>query len=759
MQVSDQRTVPAVAGRTSAAPEHPPAASANGSRLLVGAWVLAIGLTVTASEPFSEPPAPLAAVVAERVDTSDASWASHSVPEAERRRALDCDLPTPSGQSPDDVTRVWSGLVAARCGQTEAAARVLARAAHELGDLDHWRFVVRVESEFDNGDVPELDAGLEAALASRPAWVRRELEVPWARHLAEHDRQTFWRLYRPRLTAVDEPAATELDAIAWSLAEQGSSGDREQIAIRLLVHSPVQASVLQVVEVLRREDGSIDWRGRLGTELLLLRARNLIDAGITEGALAALDEVEAADRRTHWKLTRARALTLNREGAEAWAILAGVTAEGFADELELAWARAEAALDAAQVRRGRDNLDSTTRAVMRARGHQQLDLIATRSLDPEERADALRRRVADLNNDDSATEVTALARALAELDPEDHSAEPWMWAQGWKQYQARNWTGAIGWWRHLLDIYPHGRETERARYWSGRAYQRLGDHERAAELWRRVAASPIDHLYARRARERLAEEVAAASERFADLEPPSEARLGLATWMIDAGLPELARREAARQALDRPSDADHVLAARIDSALGDRRQAIVSIWRAYPQLGTPQEVHAPRFAHEIYYPRAFEQEVRDNARLAGLDPTLVWAIIRQESAFDPHARSRSGARGLMQLMPPTGREQAGKLGMRYSLSSLNEPAYNIRLGSSYFRLVLDMFDGNLELALAGYNSGPFRMRRMVGEEGSSLQLDEFIEELPWSETRTYVRRIVQFRDSFATLYPDAQRSG
>lgn len=722
--------------------------------------MLIVGLTVTASEPIDQPPEPLVAVVAERADPEDeASWSRHSVPESERQRALDCALPTPSGQSPDPVTRVWTGLVAARCGQARAAARVLAEPAPDLGDLDHWRFIVRVESELADGDLPALDEGLEAALAERPVWVRDELEVPWARHLAEHDETAFWRLYQPRLAAVDEPAATELDAIAWSLVEEGDAKRREAIAVRLLVHSPVQASVLKVVEELRHENGSIDWHGRLGTDLLLTRADNLIAAGIPEGALAALEEVSAAERGTVWRLLSARALTINRKGARAWAILAGVTADGFGEELELAWARAEAALDAAEVRRGRDNLDSATRAIMRARGHQQLDLIATRALDPDVQADALRRRVADLNNDDSATEVTALVKALAELDPEDRSAEPWMWAQGWKHYEARNWTGAIGWWRQLLDVYPHGRESERARYWSGRAHQRLGDHDRATELWGQVAQSPIDHYYARRARERLTTPVTPAGERFADLELPEEKRLALATWLIDAGLPELARREAGRRALDRPTDPDHVMAARIDSALGNRRQAIVEIWRAYPELGTPQEVRTPRFAHEIYYPRAFEREVVDNARLAGLEPTLVWAIIRQESAFDPLARSRSGARGLMQLMPPTGREQAGKLGMRYSLSSLNDPSYNIRLGTSYFRRVLDMFDGNLELALAGYNSGPFRMRRMVSAAGSGLQLDEFIEDLPWSETRTYVRRIVQFRDSFAALYPDVGRSG
>ena len=130
---------------------------------------------------------------------------------------------------------------------------------------------------------------------------------------------------------------------------------------------------------------------------------------------------------------------------------------------------------------------------------------------------------------------------------------------------------------------------------------------------------------------------------------------------------------------------------------------------------------------------------------------LLFAMIRQESAFDPTAVSRSGARGLMQLMPSTGRELAQRLRLSFTDGRLSDPEFNVRLGSSYFRQLLEMFDGNEELALAGYNGGPYRIRRLWRSEGSAAELDRFVEGLKMPETRRYVKRIVLFRDTYARL--------
>jgi soluble lytic murein transglycosylase len=132
----------------------------------------------------------------------------------------------------------------------------------------------------------------------------------------------------------------------------------------------------------------------------------------------------------------------------------------------------------------------------------------------------------------------------------------------------------------------------------------------------------------------------------------------------------------------------------------------------------------------------------------------VAGIIRQESAFDHRAQSWAGARGLMQIMPATAKEWAGKLDMQHSPERLFDPDYSIRLGSAYFDWVLDRFDGNVELALAGYNGGPNRIQRLWREAGGDeAELDHFLESLDISESQAYVKRILVLSDSYRQLYP------
>jgi soluble lytic murein transglycosylase len=185
---------------------------------------------------------------------------------------------------------------------------------------------------------------------------------------------------------------------------------------------------------------------------------------------------------------------------------------------------------------------------------------------------------------------------------------------------------------------------------------------------------------------------------------------------------------------------------------GRHRSGIPHLRRAFPALGGPYQASVPTEARRLYYPLAFEAEIRPAAELAGVPPNLVYGIIREESAFDVTAMSRVGARGLMQVMPATGREVAGKLGLAYSEARLDDPAYNVRLGSTYFGQVLRMFDGRTELALAGYNGGPYRMKRLWREAGPRAELDFFLESLPIEESKNYVKRVLVFSDSYEQLY-------
>ena len=134
--------------------------------------------------------------------------------------------------------------------------------------------------------------------------------------------------------------------------------------------------------------------------------------------------------------------------------------------------------------------------------------------------------------------------------------------------------------------------------------------------------------------------------------------------------------------------------------------------------------------------------------VAGLDPALVLAIIRQESAFDEGAVSRAGARGLMQLMPATARQVAARAGLPYARARLTQdPAFNLRLGQLYLKDLLDQFGGHYPLAIAAYNAGPHRVRRWLRSFASTplteSALVDWIEKIPFGETRNYVQRVLE----------------
>jgi soluble lytic murein transglycosylase len=193
------------------------------------------------------------------------------------------------------------------------------------------------------------------------------------------------------------------------------------------------------------------------------------------------------------------------------------------------------------------------------------------------------------------------------------------------------------------------------------------------------------------------------------------------------------------------------------SRQGRMRESLVLLREAFPALGGPYQGTVPVEILRAYYPIRYESAIRACAQRVGLPPHLVAGIIRQESAFDPRATSPVGARGLMQLMPNTAREISRKLDIPYAPSGLYDPDTSVLLGAAYFKQLLDAFDGNVELALASYNGGPNRIRRMWAEaSGTGAGLDDFVENLSIEESRDYVKRILILADSYRQLYPSLE---
>ena len=149
------------------------------------------------------------------------------------------------------------------------------------------------------------------------------------------------------------------------------------------------------------------------------------------------------------------------------------------------------------------------------------------------------------------------------------------------------------------------------------------------------------------------------------------------------------------------------------------------------------------------FPTPLREQVLAQARQVGIDPAVVYGLVRQESRFIMDVRSHVGASGLMQLMPETARWTARKIGLPYTPAMINDSSVNLRLGTAYLKLVLDDFGGSLAMATAAYNAGPNRPRRW--REGAVMEPAAWAESIPINETRDYVKKVLSNSVYYAAL--------
>ena len=156
------------------------------------------------------------------------------------------------------------------------------------------------------------------------------------------------------------------------------------------------------------------------------------------------------------------------------------------------------------------------------------------------------------------------------------------------------------------------------------------------------------------------------------------------------------------------------------------------------------------FDAEQRFPTPFRESVVRRAQAIGLDPAYVYGLIRQESRFVMDARSTVGASGLMQVMPATARWTASKIGLaNFRVEQLNERDTNIAIGTGYLKLVLDDFGGSMPMAAAAYNAGPSRPRNW--RNGPVLEAAAWAENVPFNETRDYVKKVLSNTTMYAAM--------
>ncbi|HYD37452.1 MAG TPA: lytic transglycosylase domain-containing protein [Allosphingosinicella sp.] len=326
----------------------------------------------------------------------------------------------------------------------------------------------------------------------------------------------------------------------------------------------------------------------------------------------------------------------------------------------------------------------------------------------------------------------------------------------WLAGNAANKLGRFADAARLFDLYGRAARSSQTRtkgfYWAARAAFNAGQTAQSNAWLEQAAASP-DQFYGQLALERLGRRVTPPAPTFAT--PSSAERSAFARRpLVQAAraLGDMGRwsdqslfvRAIAEQA---ETVSDRILAAQFGRSIG---RPDLGVWVAREARNKGQTFYDPAGFPEVTLPAAYSSNW-----------ALAHGITRQESSFDRAAVSHAGARGLMQLMPGTAREQAGKIGLPYDFGRLtSDPAYNVMLGSSYFARLLDEFGGHAPLAVASYNAGAGNVRRWLranGDPRGGADIVTWIEAIPYSETRNYVQRVLENAVVYEAMR--AQRSG
>jgi soluble lytic murein transglycosylase len=228
-----------------------------------------------------------------------------------------------------------------------------------------------------------------------------------------------------------------------------------------------------------------------------------------------------------------------------------------------------------------------------------------------------------------------------------------------------------------------------------------------------------------------------------------------AKLLLNAGLVDFAVREL--QASDGGQGANWATLeiARVYTEAGLYHRALQSLKRAVPNYYSLELSQLPRPYWEFLFPTPYWPNLRREAESNGLDPYLVASLIRQESEFNPTAVSHANAYGLMQLLPVVGKGMARETKLRgYNVDRLLEPSVNLQLGTRYFKEMVNEYNGQVEYALAAYNAGTNRVADWRAN-GTYKDIDEFVESIPFTETREYVQAITRNAAVYKLLYPKA----
>jgi soluble lytic murein transglycosylase len=345
-----------------------------------------------------------------------------------------------------------------------------------------------------------------------------------------------------------------------------------------------------------------------------------------------------------------------------------------------------------------------------------------------------------------------------------------LWRLGWLAWFRSAYAEAAQTWTRILTMRAGQPLREAVTYWLGRAEEQRGEPAPAARRFAQLEAEAPRSYYgilaARRNGGEAKEVRSSASPVPLPGDPVDLLQADPDYLRVDAlravGLGDFADEEMAEMTRRASGEPRFLYALSAAYAQESRYHLALRILRRHFQsIARAGGLTAPRAFWEMYYPMGWRSELTEAAGRAVIDPLLVAAVVREESSFYPRARSRVGARGLMQLMPETARSLAQTRRLPFGGGdALDDPGANLELGAGYLAQLLREF-GDARLAAAAYNAGPTRVREWWGARRSD-DLEVWVEQIPYDETRAFVKRVMLSWEEYRRLYampPAAESTG
>lgn len=356
---------------------------------------------------------------------------------------------------------------------------------------------------------------------------------------------------------------------------------------------------------------------------------------------------------------------------------------------------------------------------------------------------------------------------LTQLFPTSTYAPSAHWRWAWMNYRLRHFTEAARLMEEQVEKYPSGIEAPAALYWRARIFEDEEDKLPEAYAFYHVLSERYcNFYYAELARKRMRvigsqpaiepSAIIAAVRRPAtltleDAPPDDDPHLTKAKLLANAALNEYIGPEISAS----PTAASwgDLGQAELYASYGEHSRALQSIKHSGISFFTQPVPQVPQAYWHLLFPQPYWADLVAQSERNGLDRYLVASLIRQESEFNPNAVSHASAYGLMQLLPSVAKSLAKKEGVKpFDAGRLLDPRINLQLGTANLRQVLNRYGGQVEYALAAYNAGDTPVRQWMAS-GDFKDIPEFVESIPYTETREYVQAILRNRELYRTLYP------